>query len=133
MRAYFVFVTVVLFILGCGPDYDSAVERMSPTYVSLPYHERIVPADAFLDIKPIPGRTDAVRVETKLPTENGLVQLEWTQEGCSVKKIPVDYGRCRYDFAFEEMRFSGDEVSEVKLSVVCRFNGKNVKFGEPLR
>jgi len=49
--------------------------------------------------------------------------VEGTQEGCSVKRLPLDNGLERYDIAFLEMHTFDGIVSDVKLSIVYKAKG----------
>ena len=114
--------SLCLLLAGCGEanPYDLNSPLMSAV-VKLPYDEEALNKGALhISIRPIPGRTDAVHVTAKMSGFYESPVVEWTQEGCSTKKLPLDKGLESYDFEFLELRPSEDAVSEVKLAIVYR-------------
>jgi hypothetical protein len=111
-------------IVGCGTstEYGSTCVYLRNRVVRLPWQERLGTENVGVDIRAIPGRTDAVQVKADLFGYNGYTHVEWIQEGCSEKQFPIDFGAQRWDFSFLEMRAAEDAVSEVKLSIVVRYN-----------
>ena len=92
----------------------------NPAVVKLPYKESLNKGELNISIEPIAGRTDAVQVTARLHGFYESPVIEWTQVGCSTKKVPLDNGLERYDFEFLDLRPSKDEVGEVKLAIVFR-------------
>ena len=116
---------VALLLAGCGDthsyDLNSPLMRPDdPPIVKLPYDDTLNKGGLRLSILAIPGRTDAVQVVARMSGFYESPVVEWTQEGCSTKMLPLDNGLERYDFEFHELRPSGDAVAEVKLCVVHR-------------
>jgi hypothetical protein len=117
--------SLCLLLCGCGDThrYDINCPLMwpdNPIVVKLPYQEMLNKGGLRLSIRAIPGRTDAVQVVAKMSGFYESPVVEWTQEGCSTKKLPLDKELERYDFEFHELRAAEDSVAEVKLSVVFR-------------
>jgi len=109
--------------LGCGDGYDTACPLFRPetTVVQLPYEDTLNKGQLRITIKAIPGRTDAVQVKADMQGFYERPCVEWTQEGCSVKRLPLDKGLERYDIDFLEMHSSAGAVSQVKLAVLYKF------------
>lgn len=124
-RPFMLLLLMFPLLAGCSEaqSYDINCPLMwpsNPAVVKLPYEETLNKGGLRLSIVAIPGRTDAVQVVAKMSGFYESPVVEWTQEGCSTKKIPLDNGLERYDFEFNELRSAEGAVSEVKLSVVSR-------------
>ncbi len=120
---------LLMMAAGCGgrPGSEYEVECPlvwpgHPTVINLPYEKTLNNGYLRLSIRAIPDRTDAVQVVAML-TDGSFRELpavEWTQEGCGMKKIELNKGRAVYDFDFLELCPSGDAVREVKMRIVYR-------------
>jgi hypothetical protein len=116
---------LALLLTGCsdGFQYDincPLIYGGNPAVLRLPYAELLNKGGLQLSIRAIPGRTDAVRVVAEMWEGQTYPTVEWTQEGCSTKKLPLENGRSRYDIEFHELRPKGDKVVEVKVSITYR-------------
>jgi hypothetical protein len=113
-------ITPLCLFIGCGgPDeqYDLSMPLLQKS-VPVPFEGTFNKGCFRIQIKPISGRTDAVEVKAHMHGFYESPSVEWIQEGCSLKKLPLDNGLERYDIEFIEIQASGQIVTKVKLSIV---------------
>src|SRR5258708_2958664 len=104
MTRPFLFTLALCFVFaggGCNDhsSYDLNIPLMipDPAVVKLPYEETLNKGGLRISVRAIPGRIDAVQVVAKMSGFYESPTLEWMQEDCSVKKLPLDRGLERYD------------------------------------